>query len=76
MKTKLFEVDNRGCVSQLSVFSCGVAPCGGLLVAAKDRNEAFELAMDYRNGNIQKGTAYNVEGFDYPIKNCVVKIGV
>ncbi len=76
MKRKLFEVDERGIVSELSTFSCGIAPCGGTLVAATDRNEAANLFQEYRIGNIQKATAYNVDGFDYPIKNCVVKIGV
>ena len=68
---KLYEVDERGSISELSVFSCGIAPCGGLLVAAENRNEISEIVFQYKMGYKKLGTVYNVKGFDYPIKNCL-----
>lgn len=73
---KLYEVDERGIISELSVFSCGVAPCGvapcgGILVASESRLDVPEIVLQYRLGHKQLGTVYGVKGFDYPIKNCL-----
>ena len=68
---KLYEVDERGIISELSIFSCGVAPCGGILVASESRLDVPEIVLQYRLGHKQLGTVYGVKGFDYPIKNCL-----
>ena len=57
---KLYEVDERGSISELSVFSCGIAPCGGLLVTAENRNEISEIVFQYKLGHKQLGTVYGV----------------
>ena len=68
---KLYEVDERGIISELAVFSCGVAPCGGILVVSESRLDVLEIVLQYRLGHKQLGTVYGVKGFDYPIKNCL-----
>ena len=68
---KLYEVDEKGIISELSVFSCGVAPCGGILVATDNRLNIPEIVLQYQLGNKKLGTVYNVKDFDYPIKNCL-----
>lgn len=71
-KKQLYEVDEKGIVNQLSVMSCGIAPAGGILVAAVSPHDAQIRANEYKNGKRPLRTAYNVTGFDYPIKNCVI----
>lgn len=68
----LYEISEKGIVHQLSILSCGIAPAGGLLVAATDSIDAHKRAMEYRQGDRTLRTAYGVEGFSYPITNCII----
>lgn len=68
----LYEIDViRGTIHQLSVFACGVAPCGGEVVYAANRNEAHELWFRYRNGEYGLKGAIMVDGQDYPYYNII-----
>lgn len=60
----LYEIDpHTGIVSELSMFSCGIAPNGGALVCAQNTSEALMLYFAYLEGRLPKQTLY---GFKFP----------
>ena len=71
---RFFEIDDRGITNQLSVFFCGVAPCGGEVVYAETRSQAQELYCRYKNGETGlKGEVF-VDGQDYPYQNIIREV--
>ena len=66
-----YEVDERGCVYQLSRFACGKAPCGGEVVYAASHNEAQNLYFRYRNGEQTLKRNLWLANDPYPYKNVI-----
>lgn len=65
-----YEVDERGCVYQLSNLACGHAPFGETVYAASHA-EAAELYFRYKNGERDLKRDLWIDGEHNPYKNVI-----
>ena len=65
-----FEVDERGCVSQLAKWQGVTAPTGGAVVMAKNYSDAVDIYQRYRSGDtVLKRKSIEIPGYTNPCKN-------
>lgn len=70
-----FEVDERGCISQLSKWQGVTTPTGGAVVMAKSHSDAVDIYQRYRNGDtFLKRKSIEVPGYASPCKNIICEI--
>ena len=70
-----FEVDERGCISQLSKWQGVTAPTGGAVIMAKSHSIAVDINQRYRNGDtFLKRKSIEVPGYASPSKKIICEI--